>query len=326
MDPLTHFLSGVVLNRAGLHRICSQAHWIAPLAAMAPDADVVAGFFGTENYLAWHRQWTHALVAAPAVALLPVALAWVRFGRRLEWKGGYVAALVAVAFHDLLDVTNMYGVRALLPFSKAWLRLDIFHIVDLWIWAVLLAAVLGPMLGRLVSREIGARHGGGRGAAIFALVFMLVYGAGRWLLHARAVEVLESRLYQGEVPLRVAALPFPANPLAWRGLVETGAFYATCEVNLGDEFDPTAARILHKAGSGGDETRARETARRTRAFQVFLDFSQFPLWRFTPLDAPEGAVRVEAMDLRFGEPPAPRFVATAKVTEEGKLLESGFRF
>lgn len=326
MDPLTHFLSGVVLSRAGLNRVCSQAHWIAPLAAMAPDVDAVGGFFDTETYLAWHRQWTHALAAVPLVALLPVLVARLRFGRRLHFKRGYVVALAAVMLHDLLDLTNAYGVRTLLPFSKAWLRLDLFHVVDLWIWAVLLAAVLGPMLGRLVSREIGARHGGGQGAAILALVFLLAYGGGRWLLHQRAVEVLESRLYQGDVPLRVAALPSPANPLAWRGVAEAEAFYAICEVNLTEEFDPTSARILHKAGSAAEQVRAAEAARRTRPFKVFLDFSQFPLWRFTPLDAPEGALRVEAMDLRFGEPPAPRFVASAKVTAEGQLLESSFRF
>jgi len=326
MDPLTHFLSGVALSRAGLKRLCPQAHWIAPLAAMTPDVDAVAGFFGTESYLAWHRQWTHALAAIPLLALLPVAVAALRFRRRLQAKRGYIVALAAVALHDLLDLTNAYGVRALLPFSKAWLGLDIFHIVDLWVWAVLLAAALGPMLGRLVSREIGARNGEGRGAAILALAFLLVYGAGRWLLHERALAVLEARLYQGEAPLRVAALPSAANPLTWRGLAETSAFYAICELNLAEEFDPTSARILHKGGSSAEQAKAEQAARRSRAFQIFLDFSQFPLWRFTPLDVPEGASSVEAMDLRFGEPPAPRFVATAKVTAEGKLLESGFRF
>jgi|YNPNPStandDraft_1061719.scaffolds.fasta_scaffold08210_5 inner membrane protein len=326
MDPLTHYLSGVLASRAGLRRLCPQAAWIAPLAAMAPDVDAVAGLFGADTYLAWHRQWTHALAAIPLVAALPLLLVRLAYGRRLDLKRGYVTALAAVTLHDLLDLTNAYGVRALLPFSRAWLRLDIFPIVDLWLWALLLAAVLGPMLGRLVSAEIGARSGPGRGAAILALSLLLVYGGARRLLHDRAVAVLEARVYQGEVPLRVAALPHPAQPLRWRGLVEADPFYALCELDLREEFDPAEARILHKARSGPEQAAAERAARATRAFRIFLDFSSCPLWRFTPADAPEGALRVEAMDLRFGEPPAPRFVASALVDAGQRVLHSEFRF
>jgi len=326
MDPLTHFLSGVVLSRAGLGPLSPQARWVVPLAAMAPDVDVVANFWGNETYLAWHRQWTHSLVAAPLVAALPVALAGLVFRRRMLWKRTYLAALPAVVFHDALDVMNAYGVRLFLPFSDVWVSWDLFFIVDLWIWAILLAAVLGPMLSGLVSREIGARGGTGRGAAIAALLFLAVYGAGRWLLHERAVQVLEARIYQGEVPRRVAALPYPGNPWRWRGLVETGSFYATAQVDLREEFDPTEARILHKAGNDPEHSRAEQAARSSQAFRVFLDFSRYPLWRFVPVDQPEGAIRVEAMDLRFGEPPEARFIATAIVSAEGRVLRSWFRF
>ncbi|MCS7314153.1 MAG: metal-dependent hydrolase [Bryobacterales bacterium] len=326
MDPVTHLLSGIVLNRAGLERLCPQARWIVPLAAMAPDIDVVADFWGDENYLAWHRQWTHSLTALPAVAALPVLAVGLWARGRMPWRRGFLAALPAVALHDALDLTNSYGVRLLLPFSSAWIAWDLLFIVDLWIWAVFLLAILGPMLGRLVSREIGARGGRGRTAAAMALAFLPLYAGGRYLLHERAVAVLEARMYQNEVPRRVAALPSPLNPLRWRGLVETENFYATAELDLREEFDPGAARILHKAAGDPRFAVAEQAARRSRAFQVFLDFSRYPLWRFIPEDEPEGALRVEAMDLRFGEPPASRFVATAVVSAEGSLLRSWFRF
>jgi len=326
MDPLTHFLSGVVLSRAGLGRLCPQASWMIPLAAMAPDADALAGLWGSESYLGWHRQWTHSVAGIPVVAALPVLVAAVRLGRRMRWLGAYAAAVASVALHDLLDTTNAYGVRAWLPFSKEWVRTDIFAIVDLWLWAVWLAAVLGPMLGRLVSSEIGARRGSGRGAAIFALVFLVCYGGVRWLLHQRAVEVLEARLYQGQAPVRVAALPSPGSPLLWRGLVETRDFYAVGEVDLGGEFDPGSARFLHKAGGVAEQASIERAVRATEAFRVFLEFSQYPLWRFVPVDDPEGGLRVEAMDLRFGEPPGRRFVATAVVNAEGRVVRAWFRF
>lgn len=326
MDPLTHFLSGVVLNRAGLSRLSPQARWVVPLAAMAPDIDVLADLWGDETYLAWHRQWTHSLAALPLVAALPVLLVGACARGRMAWKRSFVAALPAVGLHDALDLTNSYGVRLLLPFSKAWIGWDLFFIVDLWIWAVFLLAVLGPMLGRLVSGEIGARSGTGRAAALLALAFLPLYAGARYFLHERAVAVLEAHIYQNEAPQRVAALPSPANPLRWRALVETPSFYATAGFDLREEFDPTALRILYKPANDPQIAAAEQAARDSPAFRIFLDFSRYPLWRFIPADAPDGALRVEAMDLRFGEPPAARFVATAIVTAEGRVLRSWFRF
>ena len=57
----------------------------------------------------------------------------------------------------------------------------------------------------LVSAEIGARNTSGRGAAVLALALLFGYEAGRYMLGSRAVEILGSRLYQGEAPARITA-------------------------------------------------------------------------------------------------------------------------
>ena len=46
----------------------------------------------------------------------------------------------------VLDWTNVYGIRLLLPFSSRWLRLDMTDVVDPWILAMLLLAVAAPAL------------------------------------------------------------------------------------------------------------------------------------------------------------------------------------
>ena len=93
-----------------------------------------------------------------------------------KWLGAYAISLVAVASHLLLDYTNTYGIRLLLPFSARWFHLDLTSVVDLWIWAVLLVALAGPLIARLVNAEIGARtQHAGRGFAIFALLFLGFY-------------------------------------------------------------------------------------------------------------------------------------------------------
>lgn len=323
MDPLTHSLTGLFLGRAGLNRYSGQAPWILVLAANAPDIDIVSLAGGQLNYLHYHRHLTHALVAMPVMALLPVLLVRLFARKPFHWLGGYLISLAAVASHLLLDYTNVYGIRLLLPFSSRWLRLDLTSVVDLWIWAVLLISLAGPALVRLVNTEIGARtKSSGRGFAIFALLFLLLYNGGRAVLHARAVSTLESRIYAGAAPSRVAALPGALNPMSWRGLVETPDFYSVQEFNLSGEYDPARGAIFYKA----EPTPAVKAANDSPDFREFFQFSQFPLEHSLPLPDPEGATRVEAMDMRFGTPTQPGFVVTAIVNNRLQVIRSWFNF
>jgi inner membrane protein len=326
MDPLTHTLTGLAVSRAGLNRATAHATPILLLAANAPDIDLVSWAWGPATYLHYHRHITHSLLAIPFLAVLPMLLVRLFARKRFSWKRTYLVSLAGVATHPILDWLNVYGVRWFLPFSGEWVRLDTTYIVDLWIWAVLLLAVLGPALSGLVSSEIGARSGGSRGLAIFALCFLALYGGARYFLHQRAIAVLDSRIYGGQAPVRVAAFPGPVNPFLWTGLVETGASYSLYRMNLLGEFDPAAGRTYYKAEPGPAEAAAADAAKRTEAFRAFLDFSQYPLWRFTAVPDPEPAIRIEAMDLRFGDPSNPRFMATAIVTAEGQVERSGFSF
>jgi inner membrane protein len=253
MDPLTHTATGLFLSRAGLNRWTPLATPILLLAANAPDCDIVTLAGGQLNYLHFHRHLTHALIAMPVMAILPVVLVWAVARKPVRWLGAFAAALIAVASHLLLDLTNAYGIRLLLPFSSQWLHLDLMNIVDLWVWAIFLLAIAGPFVARLVGSEISSgtvkiRHHG-RGFAIFALLFLLVYNGWRDVMHGRAVAILDSRIYQDLAPSRVAAMPDGAVPWRWHGLVETGDFYAFEDVNLTGAFDPTEARIVHKPES-----------------------------------------------------------------------------
>lgn len=326
MDPLTHTATGLFLSRAGLKHWTPLAAPILMLAANAPDVDIVTALGGSLNYLHYHRHLTHSLAAMPVMALLPVLLVRVVARKPVNWLGAFAAAMVAVASHLLLDLTNIYGMRLLLPFSPKWLRLDLTGVIDLWIWSVLLLGVVGPFLGWLVGSEISSgtkrdrRHG--RGFAVFALLFLLLYNCGRAVLHTRAVAVLESRIYQESSPLRVAAVPDPANPLRWKGLVETGDFYAVDDLNLAGEFDPTRAAIFHKP----DPDPAIEAAGRTAAFREFLRFSQFPLWRISPVPEPENGKLVEVLDMRFGTPLAPGFMVSALLSSRLEVVQTWFQF
>jgi inner membrane protein len=318
MDNLTHTLTGVVMSRAGLDRCHPRSGLLLILAANAPDIDILAAFGGKLNYFMWHRGITHSIATAPLLALLPVLVVCAVSRSMRGWKAAYVLSLIGVASHLLLDWTNTYGVRLLLPFSPRWLRLDLNNIVDLWIWAVLLIAAVGPLLGRLVSSEIGAQPGSGRGLALFALAFLVVYDFGRFLIHQRAIETLNSRIYRGGAPIRVAAFPAGVvNPFEWSGWVERPELVMHFPMNLLAEFDPTAPdRVIYKP----EPSPAIEAARQAYPVQKFLEFAQFPLWRVVPVPEPEGARRVEVRDWRFS------FTASAIVDQANRVLSASFQF
>lgn len=324
MDNLTHTLVGLALSRAGLNRHSPRASWTLALAANAPDVDVLAALAGPAAYLDAHRHLTHSLALVPVMALLAPAVLRAAWRKPLDWKACYWLSAAGVLSHLLLDWLNLYGIRLLLPFSGTWLRLDLTPVVDPWMLAVLVLASAGPPLSRLVGSEIGEKRGdrrAGRSLARFALAFLVLYTGGRAVLHARAIELLESHLYRGEPPRRTAALPDPINPFRWRGLVDAGGFYSVHAIDLNGRFDPLAGQIFSKE-SGGDAVRR---AAETLPFRSFLRFNQYPVWSIEA-GGGHGEVKVRLVDLRFGTPRAPGFTATATVAPDGRVSGAAFSF
>ncbi len=317
MDNLTHTLTGLALSRAGLNRYYGRAALVLMLSANAPDIDVAWSFRGTIGYLEHHRAITHSVPFLPVVALLPVLIACA-IGRSMQgWKMAWGLSMIGVASHLLLDWTNAYGIRFLLQFSAHWYELDLNNIIDFWFWGILLAAWLGPALPQLVSSEIGAPAGSGRAVARLALCLVLVYDFGRFLTHQRAVEMLNSRIYQGGIPVRVAAFPGSAgNPFDYSGWVETQDVMLHFSMNVLGEFDPASGTVIYKPSHNA----ALDAARRTLTIEKFLQFARYPLWRITPVAEPEGAQEVDVRDWRFP------FTASALVDESNRVISSSFHF
>lgn len=279
------------------------------LAANAPDFDVVSLLAGPLTYLHWHRYITHSLIAAPLMALLSVAL--VRFAgqQRLNWLRAWMIALVAVASHLLLDLTNIYGIRLLLPFSGRWFHLDLTPVIDFTIWAILLVGIAAPALTRLVNSEIGERNrtAGNGGWAFTALLLFSVYDYGRSMLHDRAVSMVDAHTYNGLAPRQSAAFP-DQNPLTWTGLAELSNAWVQGPVDLRGELRVDDFETFSKGGS----TPAIEEAIKTPAFQAMLQFVQYPLWVTAP-------GQVALYDLRFGNPREPGFYAHATLSESNRV-------
>ncbi len=329
MDNITHSLVGLFIARTGFRELTPRGTAILVLAANAPDFDVVSWLGGSATYIEWHRHITHSLIAMPVMALLTVAL--IRLAMVLQkkqpeqeplrWRQAFLIALLGVASHLVLDLTNVYGVRLLLPFSGQWFHWDITPVVDLAIWAILLLGVAAPALARLVGSEIGERRpqAGQGGWAVVALLLLMGYDYGRSILHDRAVEAVDRHRYNGLTPRRSGAFP-TANPLVWTGMAELSNAYVQIPVDLRGSFHASDAETFYKAPRTG----AIEAALRTKEFQALLQFVQYPIWVLDPVADERGNTRVRLIDLRFGNPRQPGFLATALVNGRDQVLEAQF--
>ena len=154
MDNLTHSLVGALLGQMGLKRKTGLAMPTLIIAANIPDIDAVAVLLGGHQHLAIRRGITHGPIA---MVLLPLLLwgAMLWFDR---WQNAGVAhdptnacrwtakwllmlAYVGCLSHPLFDWFNSYGIRLLEPFSSQWFYGDTLFIIDIWIWAALIAGV-----------------------------------------------------------------------------------------------------------------------------------------------------------------------------------------
>jgi inner membrane protein len=340
LDNLTHSLVGLFLARAGLRHSTPRGVAIMVLAANAPDFDAVCWFGGPASYIHWHRNITHSIIAIPLMAIFAVAVArWAAcpavdavrkmLGRPpldnrkdIRWLPAWLIAIAGVVSHLILDLTNVYGVRLLLPFSGRWFHWDLTPVIDLAIWAMLLLGVVAPAFGRLVGSEIGERRQtGGGGWAVLCLLLLSAYDYGRSILHDHAVALMDSRIYHQLSPRRTGAFP-DANPLLWKGIAELSDSYVEVPIDLREDFRPESGVTYYKS----QRTAAVEAALRSSPFQAFLTFVQYPIWiSETSPDEPD-STRVRLVDLRFGTPPQPGFQAIATVDKLDRVISSVFTF
>lgn len=147
MDNLAHSLVGLAAAKAGLEKLSPGATSVCILAASVPDIDFIAAFFGDRwTVLHHHRGLSHSIVGTLLLGIIlptvfySIGLVVSRIRRRsstLRFRGLVVASLVTAATHPILDWTNSYGVRPLLPWSGRWFYGDFVFVVDPVIWVIL---------------------------------------------------------------------------------------------------------------------------------------------------------------------------------------------
>jgi inner membrane protein len=306
LEPITHFLTGACLARAGFNRKTALATATMTLAAEAPDLDVSWGFKGPVLAFAHHRGFTHSflgLVLTSAVVVGLMYLIWLLRGRKTNvpdlpprWGLLFLFAYIAGLSHILLDFTNNYGVRPFWPFYEKWYSWDIVFIFEPALYIFLIA---GLALPALFSRHKPWPRG--RLAATLALVCVAGLYAVRDYEHRRAVREMASQLFEFGAsppasPVRASVYPYYWSLFRWYAVAETRDFFVTSDMDSrSGELDRTELEFFPKP----HETPVTLAAKRSYLGRVYLDWAQYPL--VTEASSGEDSI-VHFKDLRFDYP------------------------
>lgn len=170
MDTGTHFVVG--LGLAGMSQIDPVVQSNPELAAavfigtvlgsQAPDLDTLLRIRGNAVYVKHHRGFSHSLPMMAVWTLLITGFLGLIFqsiplSHVALWVG------IAIVVHVFSDLFNAYGTQAGLPFTKKWIRWNIIHIFDpfifishlfaisLWAFRLADAQVIFPTLYTLIT-------------------------------------------------------------------------------------------------------------------------------------------------------------------------------
>ena len=305
MDNLTHSLVGLTAAKTGLERLSPGATLLCVLAANSPDSDVVVGIFGDRwDLLQHHRGITHSLVGTTCLALLAPLIfygaerLWARLRRhapKTNFRGLLIASCIVTATHPLLDWTNNYGIRFLLPWNPRWFYGDLVFIVDPFIW---LALITGLLVIWRTRPEAKAR------IAFLSFAIVGAYWGALAFAHARAVaqgreEAQRIVTANGESVATLAAMPTLANPLHWDCVFETDK--ATYRFVVALNGQTPAGRIIRYSKPTGPLAAALQEVSALRPARVFLGFARFPVAQLADPSCTTQTL-LQLADLRYTEP------------------------
>jgi len=306
LEPITHFLTGAVLGRAGFNRKTALATATMTLAAEAPDLDIFWRFKSPVYYFAHHRGFTHSFIGLLCMSVLTVAVVYVVWrlrGRKTyipdlppRWGLLFVFAYIAGLSHILLDFTNNYGVRPFWPFWEKWYSWDIVFIVEPALYIILIAALVLPAI---FSRHKHPPRG--QVSAVLALVCVAILYSVRDYEHRAALRVVSGVAFDSgsgrpETPLRASVYPYPWSLTHWFTVAEMSSFLTDTDI---DSRTGALNREQLAFYARSSETPAMVAAKETYLGRVYLDWAKYPVLT-TSAEGDDAIVRFR--DLRFDYP------------------------
>lgn len=323
MDTVTHGLITRLFARAALppERRQGLVAWVA-FCSMFPDVDIFYSGSDPLAVLQNHRGITHSFLGA---ALLSLPLAALAYGAPRLWRRRsrgrigstreapvefapassapegnpegsppswrfrtlYLASVLGICSHIFFDLVTSYGTMILQPFSDRRFSLDLWFILDPYVWLIL---SLPWILRRFGAFRVPEEVWGDRLGALLLVGYLLL----SVLVQVTALRRLETwAKEQGLSVVRIGAIPVAFSPLHRKGIILTPERVYDIPVRFARaEFGPIAVHPSPFRAEDPLIQRAWETPQGRR----YRWFARFPLaerWN-------EGEKsRVILSDLRF---------------------------
>jgi inner membrane protein len=312
MDNLTHSLAGAVIGQLGLKKKTGLGMATLIIAANIPDIDAAATLLGGVQHLAIRRGITHGPIAMVVLPLILTAIMlwfdrWqTRRGKRpadrLPIHKGWLLALAYIGClsHPALDWLNSYGIRLLEPFSSQWYYGDSIFIIDIWIWAALIA---GVWISR--RREKKGRDDWQRPAwASFTVICAYIFANGLITGKAEADTAVAVEQRTGQAPEQVVANPMPITfwrrDMIWQMVGANGKEYGETQFNL---FDREPFYWKGEMIKNNTPPHIIEQAEKTDAdARAFMVWARMPVLQ-QDIDANDpSTVSLNISDMRFRDP------------------------
>lgn len=283
VDNLTHSLLGLALGRAGLaDRFGKGSTALLVVASNIPDVDAVAMLLWRDEAAWLRRTHTHCIVGGPIVALLLGLTWWAASRGRMKLPVALGLSLLGVGGHVLLDLFNSYGVVALWPFSLERFELAWVYIIDLALWAILLAPII---LARVLRSRLPPTRIYQGALAAFTL-YVAVCAAGHWCSGALLQQRLSS---EGTRASFTCVFPEALGPHRWRAVARDGQRLRVWLVHPVDGRMDLVGEFMTQ----DDDPRlaAIRTTARARSVERFFKAA---VWTVDP-----DGTRATCLDLRF---------------------------
>ncbi len=265
MDSGTHLVFGLGLGGLAMIDPVLSSHAYGPVAALlgtvaganAPDLDTLLRLKSNAAYIRHHRGLSHSVPAVlgwSAIITLALALA---FPDIPWWHLGFWV-LLSVVVHVFTDLFNAYGTQAYRPFSKKWVRWNIIHIFDPFLFSSHLLAII------MWAAEIADPR------VIFPVLYALiaVYYVWRTIVHkriTRKIPLADPKKRKGD---RYTAIP-TLSPYRWNVVRESeDGLYGIGEWEFG--------RLQWLDTLRCENHPAAEASKTNPDVQAFLSLTPFP--------------------------------------------------
>ncbi|WP_123039413.1 metal-dependent hydrolase [Cohnella candidum] len=211
MDTGTHFVFGLGLGGLAMIDPVISSHPYGAAAILlgtvagsnAPDLDMLLRLKSNADYIKNHRGMSHSLPAIfiwTGLITLCLTLAF----RDIPWWHLGFWVFVSVVVHVFSDLFNAYGTQAYRPISKEWVKWNIIHIFDPFIFSAHVLAILLWASGSAEPR------------VIFPVLYVLlaIYYVWRTAVHRKLSRKVSSSDPEGRRGDRYTLLP-TISPYRW---------------------------------------------------------------------------------------------------------------